>query len=438
MSAKPLVAIMQPSSGYGLPYTKAAFAFCRASATIDRVELRQGTSMTTRTFNMLLCDALNHSRQHPFTHLAMIHDDVAPDGHWLDVLLSEMEATGADLVSAVVPIKNDQGVTSTAVDVDDPWNVRRLTMREVFNLPETFEAKDIPWNTHGKPLLANTGCFLAKWDRGWIDPFTDPSWHGDAQSGFRFHNRIVQAPDGAYVSQDRPEDWELSRCLARLGRRVACTRKVQLEHGHPRYHNRAPWGAWPTDLGHLEFTRLWQASQAVAPPPDWRFPEDIAGWLSQTEAKVLGNLARGKRVLEIGSYYGRSTVSMAQTAESLVAVDPFDGRATSDPRSTLPKFMEHLHRYRLLGKVTAHEGRSEDVLPTLTGQFGFAFIDGDHRESAVRKDAMLCKPLMASGGLVAFHDYGVEAGVTTVVDELARGDWNRLEVVDTVAVLEPG
>ena len=48
---------------------------------------------------------------------------------------------------------------------------------------------------------------------------------------------------------------------------------------------------------------------------DWR-PEGynvhrVRGWLTQAEGDKLARLAEGKKVLEIGSYCGRSTIAMA-------------------------------------------------------------------------------------------------------------------------------
>ena len=401
--------------------------------------MKQGTSALPRCFNYLLCDAANHARNYPVTHLAMLHDDVGPDGDdWLDVLLDEMERTGADMVSAVVPIKDTHGLTSTAVDnPDDPWVVRRLTLREVFALPETFAAADVPWNADGGCLLANTGCWVARFDLGWIEPFLDPARRGDGQSGFRFLNRVIKDPSGDYVGQDIPEDWDFARQMHALGRRVVCTRKVPLAHGHPLWHNRCVWGDWPTDLGFLEYRR--RLVEGATPPEGWRFPGDVPGWLTQGEGEALAALATGRDVLEIGSYCGRSTVCMAQTAASLVAVDPFDGRATAAPRDTLPVFMENLSRYGVLSKVKAVVGTAESAVPDLAERFDLAFIDGAHNRAAVLGDAAVATRALKPGGLLVFHDYGrpVDPGVTAAVGELLAAGAKLLDVTETVAVVQP-
>src|SRR5258708_4656047 len=46
----------------------------------------------------------------------------------------------------------------------------------------------------------------------------------------------------------------------------------------------------------------------------FRFPEEVCGWLTDAEGRKLAELAADKRVLEIGSCEGRSTICMAQVA----------------------------------------------------------------------------------------------------------------------------
>ena len=74
-----------------------------------------GFSIATHTFNMLWCQAYNARRELGLTHFAMCHSDVHPDEGWLDTLLDEMDRTGADVLSAVIAIKDCKGLTSTGL-----------------------------------------------------------------------------------------------------------------------------------------------------------------------------------------------------------------------------------------------------------------------------------------------------------------------------------
>ena len=49
-----------------------------------------------------------------------------------------MKETSADVLAAVIPMKDEQGLTSTALDVpvgnqDPEWRVKRLTLHEIYS-----------------------------------------------------------------------------------------------------------------------------------------------------------------------------------------------------------------------------------------------------------------------------------------------------------------
>jgi predicted O-methyltransferase YrrM len=97
----------------------------------------------------------------------------------------------------------------------------------------------------------------------------------------------------------------------------------------------------------------------------WTFPSEIQGWLTEDEGRLLADLARLKRVLEVGSYHGRSSVCMAQTASWLVSVDHHrdDDKNRLD---SLDYLTANLKRYGVLDRTIVVLGRSAEVarLPT--------------------------------------------------------------------------
>lgn len=203
------------------------------------------TSLLPFTFNLIWTGALNDRAgaatweldgsmgTRPIDYFAMIHDDIKPDGGWIGTLVGELEATGADLISAVVPIKDGRGLTSTAVDdTGDAWNPRRLTLKEVHDLPPTFGDSDV-----GGALLLNTGLWVCRFDRPWVE-----------RVGFRQQDCIVRR-GGRFVAQTTPEDWDFTRQVRLQGGKVLATRKVGLEHERPEFTNRRPWGVWASDEG---------------------------------------------------------------------------------------------------------------------------------------------------------------------------------------------
>ena len=148
----------------------------------------------------------------------------------------------------------------------------------------------------------------------------------------------------------------------------------------------------------------------------------IQSGIKDDEAERLVELARGRTVLEVGSWFGFSTVLMGRVARVVHAVDWHRGdeivHRRTRTRDTLPSLWTNLERYRLRDRVVVHVGSSDDVLPLLApGSFDFAFHDSYHSTERVAKDAAMIIPLLRKGSLLAFHDYG-RYGVSPAVDAL--------------------
>ena len=69
------------------------------------------------------------------------------------------------------------------------------------------------------------------------------------------------------------------------------------------------------------------------------------------------------------------------------------------------------------------QGRSQDILPTMTEKFDLIFIDGDHSKEAVLEDLKQAERL--SKRFIVVHDYDLEKGVTEAVDEF----WGKPELL---------
>ena len=421
---------------YGGPTMAAARAFFRARANPSTLKLTyQQASLLDSNCCALWAQALNLSRAgRAPTYFAMLHADVQPPDFWLDTLIAELEDRQLDVLSAVVPIKDQHGLTSTALGggSDDPWRCHcRLTLADVYRLPETFTAADC--GHPGRPLLFNTGCFVCRFDERWA-----------RYCSFSSQTRIVfDEGEGRYLVEAEPEDWHFARDCHRQGLRIACTRKLSLSHrGYLDYANDRPWGDFDYDRQYLD-------APSVLPvgvdSDGWRYPADVEGWLGEEEARCLADYARGKRVLEVGSYCGKSTISMAQTAKHVTAVDPFDGRGTPAPRDTLAEFERNLARYGI-DNVTTLLGTLDGLAWDDTLAYDLVFIDGAHDYPSVLADARHARALLAPGGLLAFHDYRRasgdydgrwDAGVTRAVEELLGRGGELLTLAGTVAVIRP-
>jgi predicted O-methyltransferase YrrM len=156
----------------------------------------------------------------------------------------------------------------------------------------------------------------------------------------------------------------------------------------------------------------------------------IASSIQPNEKIILRALARGRSVLEIGSGNGYSTIVMAQVARHVTAVDPHQGE--------LPDSWRHINAnlvfHNVADKVTLVREYSQDALPRLYDEglrYGFIFVDGNH-DVQVHSDVHTSLKLLASGGLIAVHDY--KRGFPDVERVLDASPIEPVMVVDTLWV----
>ncbi len=214
--------------------------------------LRYSPSQATgqQTHNDCWATMLNERAAHGLTHFAMIHADIGAEPLWLDTLLAEMERVGADVISSIVALKDERGLSSTAIDFpENIWGPRRISMTEA------HEKYPVTWTDPN--LVLNTGLWVAKV----VDADGRPAaWCEHV--AFQIHHRIIlHLENGQYSQQMISEDWDFSRQMRSLGVTLFATRAVEIEHERPEWHNRAPWGTWKTDTACAEVAkRQWEAT----------------------------------------------------------------------------------------------------------------------------------------------------------------------------------
>lgn len=138
---------------------------------------------------------------------------------------------------------------------------------------------------------------------------------------------------------------------------------------------------------------------------DWK---EIDGWLFEEEGLALQAMATGKNVLEFGSWLGRSSVCIAQTARYLTCVDWFKGSPSDrlgkhDHRKIRREFVantEHLNNLKLFTGTTESGMKQFDP-----NHFQFIFYDACHEARSVSR---FVHWLIVNRyqGCLAFHDYG--------------------------------
>lgn len=178
----------------------------------------------------------------------------------------------------------------------------------------------------------------------------------------------------------------------------------------------------------------------------WTFAEEVLSAVTEAECERLASLAHDAYVLEIGAYYGRSTIALASVAKVVHSIDPHRGGPDEDP-DTLPSFLENLSAHGVRGNVVVHVGLSTDVLPLVRpDSFDVVFVDAMHQRPEVDADVALAAGCVRAGGWLAMHDYGLDGvyvgdewhpfGVTEAVDEfVALTGARALDVVDRLAVV---
>lgn len=169
--------------------------------------------------------------------------------------------------------------------------------------------------------------------------------------------------------------------------------------------------------------------------------DKVFGWLSLEQAKVLERLARGQIVMEIGSYFGKSTVAMAPVAKKIICIDYFlikipkgcfDGSRDKTQRlivslekpDTRNIFERNIKPWR--HKIEIYEMNSLDAVKLDWEPIGLLFLDGGHDYATILSDCGFLKWVIV-GGHVAFHDINWK-GVTKAVKQtvLNNPKWKKV------------
>lgn len=140
---------------------------------------------------------------------------------------------------------------------------------------------------------------------------------------------------------------------------------------------------------------------------DW-FSQHIPSW-----DKIFSAL-RPTRILEIGSYEGRSTVyccekfdEMGVATGDIVCIDTWEGGAEheksrmSEVEARFDRNVDGYNHY-----VVKRKGESRYGLRGMfNGLFDLIYIDGSHVAKDVLSDAVLSYSLLRKGGFMIFDDY---------------------------------
>lgn len=173
----------------------------------------------------------------------------------------------------------------------------------------------------------------------------------------------------------------------------------------------------------------------------WEVTRAVPGYLLENEARFLGLLAACTpatgRIVEIGSFKGRSTVMLAKVAAhyglgQVVAIDPHNfnlsektevsPEAMARPVSTKDDFLNSLRTAGVTQHVEFHHALSKDVSASWNEPIRLLWIDGDHTYRGAKDDFDGFAPHVTPGGVIALHDAlnAFSGPIRVFVEEMLR------------------
>jgi predicted O-methyltransferase YrrM len=157
----------------------------------------------------------------------------------------------------------------------------------------------------------------------------------------------------------------------------------------------------------------------------------VEGWMSPDQARRLYDAARtaapGQRIVEIGSYRGRSTIVLGSAAEpgvELVAIDPHAGNDrgpqeiegfATEAQDDHAVFNRNLAEAGVADRVRHVRAFSDAALVELPGAVQVLYVDGAHRYGPARADIRDWGNRVEPGGTMLIHDSFSSVGVTLAI-----------------------
>jgi predicted O-methyltransferase YrrM len=165
---------------------------------------------------------------------------------------------------------------------------------------------------------------------------------------------------------------------------------------------------------------------------------DVEGWMTDGQGRLLWESARrvpdGGRIVEIGSFRGRSMIVLARSAApavELVAIDPHAGNDrgpqeidgfVDEAAEDHDVFNANLEKAGVRDRVRHVRAFSDAAHGDVDDPIDLLYIDGAHRFGPARTDIREWGSRVSDGGTMLIHDSFSSIGVTlAIVRELFLG-----------------
>lgn len=150
--------------------------------------------------------------------------------------------------------------------------------------------------------------------------------------------------------------------------------------------------------------------------PDDQYAEELKFLLREFVSTFLPT-----SYLEVGVREGGSVLVVLQNTQltKLWLCDDWGVAAGGTGRGSHDHIVDLLADYNISIQPTFLDGNSHELLKTVTTQFQFITIDGDHSEEGGRQDLIDCWPLLELNGFLFFDDiyHPAHLYLEKVVDE---------------------
>lgn len=157
--------------------------------------------------------------------------------------------------------------------------------------------------------------------------------------------------------------------------------------------------------------------------------------LYSSKEEYAKHIPKGSRVLEIGTLAGDYAEVLIQEVKpaSIDLIDVFEAHDWPDcnrfDKSNHFDFVKS--RFKNVKNITYHKGYSNLIMPGMSKEFDYIYIDANHDYEHCKSDLMNSLALLAEDGIIGFNDYivdqdhGVDYGVIEVVCEFLdqNKDW---------------